>query len=168
MNDISPEIKRGPGRPPKFHETVAANVTLAAVPISETDAQSETGATRPARKPFGNLEQKLHYPGRPGFYRHRFNDTAGRIARAIEAGYTHVQDKDGKNVNWIVGTAEGGGPLIAYLMEIPEEYHQADLAAQQEQVNAREAAMRRGELENGNGDKSYIGKQGITIKHGGR
>ncbi|MDE2099602.1 MAG: hypothetical protein KGL39_20285 [Patescibacteria group bacterium] len=121
---------------------------------------------RPSRKPFGSLELKLAYPPRAGFHRHWFNDVPGRIERALEAGYEHVKDASGKNVNKVVGTAEGGGALHGFLMEIPEEWFKADMAAQQKIVDDREQAMRRGELESQEGDGRYVPKQGISIKHG--
>lgn len=150
--------RRGPGRPPKYHEVIAAEVSAPAV-----EAERAGLGQRPARKPFGALEQKLNYPAREGFHRHWFNDAPGRVQRAQEAGYDHVKGDDGKNVSRIVGTAEGGGAMLGYLMEIPEEWYQADMAAQQEIVNAKEAAMRRGDLDKQEGDGRYVPKQGIKI-----
>ncbi len=154
--------RRGPGRPPKYHEAIAANVQ----PETTVEGAADAPATRPVRKPFGALEQKLNYPSRPGFHRHWFNDQPGRVQRAQEAGYDHVKGDDGKNVSRIVGSAEGGGPLHGYLMEIPEEWYKADMASQQEQVDAKEAAMRRGDMDKKDGDGRYVPAQGISIKHG--
>lgn len=137
--------KRGPGRP--SNEEIAAR-------------------QRPARKPFGSLEQKLAYPERQGYHRHWFNDVAGRIDRASEAGYEHVKDKEGKNVSKVVGTAEGGGPLHAFLMEIPEEWYLQDMAEQQQRIDAVEETIKRGEFESKEGDGRYVPKQGISIKSG--
>src|ERR1700727_481844 len=123
--------RRGPGRPPKYTE---AQVTPE---VRE----------RPKRKPFGSLEQKLAYPDRVGFHRHWFNDSKNRIARALEAGYTHVEDKDGKNVCYIVGTSESGGPLHAFLMEIPQEWYNEDMAAEQALIDEKESAIKRGKNE---------------------
>ncbi len=154
------QVKRGPGRPPKYHEKVAEQ----AVPASAV--QHEPPRQRPNRKPFGSLEQKLAYPARDGFHRHWFNDVPGRIQRAQEAGYEHVKDKEDKNVCKVVGTAEGGGPLHAYLMEIPEEWHQEDMAAQQQHIDEVEATIKRGEFESKEGDGRYVPAQGISITHG--
>lgn len=167
MNDITEQPRRGPGRPPKYHEIAApipAEVTGQGLANTAQAVVDNAALARSIRKPFGGLEQKMNYPDRPGFHRHRFNDNPGRIERALEAGYTHVKDKEGNNVKWIVGTAPGGGPQTAYLMEIPEEFFQQDMAAQQQIVNERENAMRRGELEQREG--GYVPKQGISIKHG--
>lgn len=169
MNELAQATKRGPGRPPKYHERAIAAPVEMASPAVEAPAQSaaDVGAVpRVKRKPFGALEQKLFYPAREGFHRHWFNDHPGRIARAQEAGYEHVKDNDGKVVTRIVGTAEGGGPLSAYLMEIPEEWWQADMAEQQKQVNEKEETMRRGALEQQAGDNRYVPQQGIKISHG--
>ena len=158
------ETKRGPGRPPKYHEAVTAQAPaeMPAAPVAEVS----TLPPRPNRKPFGALEQKLAYPSREGFHRHWFNDSPGRTARALEAGYEFVKGDDGKNVSRIVGTAEGGGPLSAYLMEIQEGWWKVDLADQQKQVNDKEDTMRRGELEMAPGENRYVPAQGIKISNG--
>jgi hypothetical protein len=97
-----------------------------------------------ARKPFGSHVQKLNYPERPGFHRHWFNDYPGRIARALEAGYKHVQDRDGKNVARIVGVAEAGGGLNAYLMEIPLQFYLEDQRIKDRARDELDAKMKRG------------------------
>lgn len=141
-------VRRGPGRPPKAETEVSA-------------------PNRPSnRKPFGVMEQKLAYEQRSGFHRHWFNDAGNRIIRAEEAGYKHVLGKDEKPVSKVVGTAESGQPLTAFLMEIPEEWYQEDMAAQQQIVNEREDAMKRGKLDDQLGDKGYVPAQGISIKRG--
>ena len=158
MSELEP--RRGPGRPPKY-ETIAQ-----AAPGTPSDPQPVR--PRPNRKPFGSLEQKLSYPAREGFHRHWFNEIPGRIPRALDAGYEHVKDKDGKNVCRIVGTAEGGGPLHAYLMEIPEEWYKEDMRAAQAEIDEKEQAMLRGEFEKSEGDGRYVPSQGIKISHGGK
>lgn len=154
-------------RAPKYHEKVAAQAPVKVAEMSVNPSpEASTLPPRPNRKPFGALEQKLAYPAREGFHRHWFNDSPGRVARALEAGYEHVKGNDGKNVSRIVGTAEGGGALSAYLMEIPEEWYKADMAEQQRQVDEKENTMRRGALEAQEGDGRYVPKQGIKISHG--
>lgn len=146
MEELS--IRRGPGRPPKAEPEILA-------PGRASN-----------RKPFGVMDQKLAYEQRAGFHRHWFNDAGNRVVRAEEAGYKHVLGKDEKPVSKVVGTAEGGSPLTAFLMEIPEEWYQEDMAAQQKIVNEREDAMRRGKLDDQLGDKGYVPAQGISIKRG--
>lgn len=147
MEELS--IRRGPGRPPK-----------AAEPEILPPARASN------RKPFGVMEQKLAYAKRDGYHRHWFNDAGNRIIRAEEAGYKHVLGKDEKPVSKVVGTAESGQPLTAFLMEIPEEWYQEDMAAQQQVVNEREDAMKRGKLDDQLGDKGYVPSQGISIRRG--
>ena len=155
MEDLQP--RRGPGRPPKY-ETVAA--------VAEPSAVTIQAPVRPARKPFGAMQQKLAYAQRENYHRHWFNDTGDRIHRATEAGYDHVKDNDGKNVSYVVGTTDGGQPLRAFLMEIPEEWYQEDMAAQQREIDAKEASIKSGQLERQSGDGRYVPSQGISIKRG--
>lgn len=119
------------------------------------------------RKPFGAMEQRMLYPERAGYHRHWFNDTPGRIARAQEAGYEHVTE-NGKNVSRVVGRAEGGGGLIAYLMEIPEEWYSEDMAAQQSERDRMMAEIRAGRRGEQPGDNRYVPEQGIKITEGRR
>jgi hypothetical protein len=128
--------------------------------------------TRDKRKPFGSRQQKLAYEERPGYHRHWFNDTPGRVEQALEAGYTYVQDKDGKKVSRVVGVAEGGGPLTAFLMEIPEEWYKEDMAAEQRRVDEMDGAIRKGAVSGEPGkDGRYVPEHlGIKIQtqRGGR
>lgn len=142
--------RRGPGRPPKY-----------------TEANQDPPRTAAKRKPFGTMEQKLARPVKPNFHQHWFNDVVGRIARAQEAGYDFVLDKEGKKVCEVVGVAESGGPLHAYLMELPEEWYQQDMAAQLAEIAAKEEGIKRGAVEGAQaGEKFYAGKEGISIKKG--
>jgi hypothetical protein len=154
MDELEP--RRGPGRPPKYVEVQAEQQTDTTVPV------------RPAktRKPFGTMEQTMAYATRARFHRHWFNDVKDRISRAQEAGYEHVKNSEGKNVQMMVGTAEGGGPMHGFLMEIPEEWYKEDMAAQQALINEKESQIKRGEADRQAGDNRYIPSQGISIKHG--
>lgn len=102
---------------------------------------TEPKRERPARVPFGSQRQKLAYAAREGFHRHWFNDVGGRIQQALAAGYTHVKDGSGKNVSHIGGSNPHGGALTMFLMEIPEEWHQEDLAAKQQIAKDRVSAI---------------------------
>jgi hypothetical protein len=115
-------VKRGPGRPPKHIETPEL-------------------PKRAARRPFGSMQQKLAYADRPGYHRHWFNDAKNRINDALGAGYEHVKDKEGKNVSHVVGTTEQGGPLTAFLMEIPQEWYDEDMAAQKAERDEKFASI---------------------------
>lgn len=113
------------------------------------------------RKPFGAHEQRLAAPNRPGYFRYWFNDEPGRIERAIEAGYDHVKDADGRPINRVVGKTGAGSGLIAYLMECPEEFYNEDMAAAQQERDATMAAIRRGDHKSP--DNAYVPQQGIRI-----
>jgi hypothetical protein len=116
-------------------------------PAPEAAPAADAPAVRPARKPFGAHVQKLSYPARENYHRHWFNDTPGRIARALEAGYSHVKSHDGKNVSRIVGVAEaGGGGLNAFLMEIPLEWYREDQALKDAKRDEVAAQMKRGAI----------------------
>lgn len=116
-------------------------------PVAETeDFKTEHGIRRETRQPFGSQTQKLAYPKREGYHHHWFNDTPGRVDQALQAGYVHVKDKTGKNVSRVVGTQDGGGGLTAFLMEIPQEWYDEDMAREEERNFATEAAIKRGDL----------------------
>lgn len=126
-------------------------------------------ATRADRQPFGTQEQKLAWPPIPGFHLHWFNDDPGRIDRAKRAGYEMVNDADGKPVQTVVGTARGGGSLLAFLMKIPQEWADEDRAANDEIYFRRMEAIRNGGVPATNGargvsqEKQYVPQTGIAI-----
>jgi hypothetical protein len=97
------------------------------------------------RKPFGGQEQKLAYPNREGFHRHWFNDEPGRILRARDAGYEQVHDEDGRPVSTVVGIGRGGQALVAFLMELPQELFEQDMAAQEMATHELLTQIGRGE-----------------------
>jgi hypothetical protein len=137
----------------------------AAAPAPEV-VQAARKISRDSRKPFGSQDQKLAYPTRENYHRHWFNELPGRIDSALEAGYTHVLDKEGRKVVRIVGVANSGDGLPSYLMEIPQEWYDDDMARQQAEIDKTEEAMRRGKLEEKPGENRYIPAQGISIKSG--
>lgn len=120
------------------------------------------------RRPFGTLQQKLAYPERPGYHRHWFNDVPGRISQALEAGYEHVKDSEGKPVTRVVGVAEQGGPLNAFIMEIPEEWYQEDMIAHEKVDAERLEAVRnptvQGTPDARDSEKFYAGKEGSSVR----
>lgn len=120
------------------------------------------------RKPFGNQEQVLAYPNRAGFRRYWFNDIPGRLQRAKDAGYAHVLDEhDGKPVARITDKADGRG-RASYLMEIPIEWYQQDMARQAADLDRRLHDIRNGAAGPGAEDNRYVPKQGISITRSGR
>ena len=127
---------------------------------------------RKTRKPFGSLDQKLAWPPLAGFHLYWFNDEPGRIDRAKAAGYEHVTDDDGKHVRRIVGVARDHTALEAYLMKLPLEWYQEDMAAEQKRVDEIDDSIRRGDIEgkaltkSDTSQKFYVGKQGISMRGG--
>lgn len=125
-------------------------------------------ASRDTRRPFGSRQQKLAYPPRPGYHRHWFNEYPGRIEDALAAGYKHVEDKEGRKVNRVVGVDAAGQPLHGFLMETPLEWYQEDMALQQKQIDETDSAIRRGGIEGTPGvDGRYIPEsRGIKVQTG--
>ena len=111
----------------------------------EVVAPSGRRISRENRRGFGNQGQKLAAPTREGYFRYWFNDTPGRVIGAQESGYTHVVDPaTGKNMSVVVGTQPNGDPLFAYLLEIPQEWRDDDMAALEEKNIANEEAIKSG------------------------
>jgi hypothetical protein len=98
------------------------------------------------RRPFGSRDQKLYWPAIPNHHIHIFNDEPGRLLQAQEAGYDFVEDIDGKKISFVVGTGRSGGPLIGYLMKIPQDWYEEDMAALQEEIDRTDRAIRRGQV----------------------
>lgn len=135
------------------------------LPQPATSALSQDGPSPFIRKPFGNRGQKLAAAARVGYHRHWFNDDPGRILAATEAGYTHVLDqKSGRNVSATVGHNEGGNPVLAFLMEMSQEWYDEDMAAQQREVDLVDKAIHRGAIQGEVGvDGRYSPSRGISI-----
>jgi hypothetical protein len=153
---------------PQVNQTATASapareLTLQPDAVS-TEATGDQGPARRVRRPFGTQVQKLAYPQRPGYHRHWFNETPGRIQRAEEAGYNKVLGDDGKPVCRVGGTREGGGGLNVYLMEIPQEYYEEDQAAKQSRVDEVDSAIKHGGIQGTVGqDGRYIPASGIKV-----
>lgn len=77
----------------------------------------------------GGFQQKLAYPKRPGYYRHWFNDSPGRIDEAKANGWAFVKGQDGQPVRRHVDSGRDNRGLNAYIMQIPELIHREDMAA---------------------------------------
>lgn len=142
-------------------------------PATDAAGGAPPRRSRANRKPFGSREQRLAYPPREGYHRHWFNDVPGRIIRAQEAGYEQVHGPDGKPVSEVVGTSRGGGSLTAYLMEMPREWYDEDMAAQEEAVLELLGQIRTGAYQRPNGrdgDLRYTGSNrgDISIQMGNR
>jgi hypothetical protein len=144
--------RRGPGRPPK---EVADSVER-----------------RNERVPLGVPRLKLQAEDRPGYQRRWLNDKGTRIDDALKAGYQFVtvdgkEDSSdvGNRISRLVGVQEGGQPMRAYLMEIPETWYREDQAAKQAQIDKIDSQIRRGEPDGQKvgADGRYVPSPGIKI-----
>lgn len=151
-------------RQPFAAEGLAGRSADQAAERPEAEAPRRRGLRDPNRVPFGEVTQKLAFPARPGYRNHWFNDEPGRIERAQRGGYDHVTGTDGKPISRVVGTARGGGSLIAYLMEIPIEFYNEDMELAAEERERTMASIRRGAVPNAGVEKGYVPSQGISIE----
>lgn len=119
--------------------TADVEVLLAQVPEAEREAYiREIDRIAHARRaPFGTQTQKLALAERPGYKRHWFNDSPGRIEAAEENGWTKIKAKDNKVVRRVVGSGRDGGALYAYAMEIPTVFWQREMDARHRSAQAR-------------------------------
>lgn len=141
----------------------------------EQDAPVQSQA-RKERVPLGVPRAKLKTPQRPGYRRRWINDTPGRLQAAQEGGYTFVDDPDlrvgedgggdkpDSRVSRIVGRAEGGKPLRAFLMEIPSELYKKDQASKQAALDEVDRAIRKGSLVPQGEEHRYVPESGKAIR----
>lgn len=128
---------------------------------------------RAARVPLGTPRQKLQSDQRKGHVRRWVNDTPGRLAQAKLAGYEHVleradADGSGQYRSAIVGTNDIGGPLKAYLMEIPREFYEEDQKAKQDAIDEVDKTILRGNIRGADPKDSaehfYKSEEGISVR----
>lgn len=142
-----------------------------------TDRAAVQSAERKVRVPLGVPRTKLAVPKRAGYERRWVNDDdKGRLQAAQEGGYTFVTDpnlkvgedgggdKTDSRVSRIVGRAEGGKPLRAFLMEIPSELYQQDQASKQAALDEMDRAIRKGRLRSDGEEHRYVPDDGRAIK----
>jgi len=120
-----------------------ADKTKSGDPRSAREAtREETG--RRERVPMGVPRPKLSAVIRPGYKGRWVNDDGDRVQEAQRAGYEFAEDQSAsgrdKKQSRRVGVRPDGKPLIAYLMEIRQEYYDEDEAARMAAVNGQEAA----------------------------
>ena len=145
---------------------VAPSVEPAA-PVVQAEAPTGPVLSARVRKPFGYRRNKLDNTERAGFHRHWFNDKGSRIKDALDAGYTHVMDAEGKPMKYVVGVSEHGGGMTAYRMEIPLEWYEADQKAKLDERMKVMDQIRRGQAPGGHavgqdGAYSPTNKSGTT------
>ena len=176
MNEFQPAGQPRRGRPPNaLREAQAAPVTPESFPASSgpkptakfadtSKPQSApsvraeaTRASRRRRKDTGALAGlKLHVPEElkePGFEYRWINDDGRRIhGKTVDDDWDVVTTPaiegtgEGTPVTRLVGKAEGGQPLKAFLCRKPMEFYQEDKAKEQRRIKEAEDAMKRGAL----------------------
>lgn len=95
--------------------------------------------TRDSRRGFGDQQQALAYPERPGFHRHWFNDIPGRLHEAARAGYVQVKGDSGEPVSLVADKTTG---MRTYLHEIPLPWYKDDLKKAQDAADLMDASIR--------------------------
>jgi hypothetical protein len=150
-------------------------------PKADQEVTPKQTVVRKERVPLGTHRLKLSAPLREGYHRRWVNDVPGRIMAFEAAGYQFVikeaapiigeghdlsqSEGVGSRVSYYVGTQETGQPMMAYLMEIPQEWYDEDQAVKLGKIKETEAAMRTGEDGQGRPgvDGRYIPREGIKI-----
>lgn len=135
-------------------------------------ARDETG--RKERVPLGAPRPKMAAPTRAGYVRRWMNDDGDRIRQAEAGGYQFVEDEReidesgrGVRVSQTVGTKEDGSPLRAFLMEIRQEFYDADQASKQSKIDEVQTAIERGDIRGAQSqdqDKYYVPDEGISVR----
>ena len=129
--------------------------------------------TREKRRPFGVPVSRLSvYVDVPGFHLRWINDEPGRLALALQSGYSFVEPEEvgrvGDEANRVKEQAgvqrDGSTPLFMYLMKIPQEYYEEDRTLLDGQVDKIDEAIRAGKLEKQSGDGRYVPSGGISYK----
>ena len=145
--------------PPGFEApSLPEPAPVVAVPAPVVNGNGHALEDRPlgwVRKPFGAYSKRLQDIPREGYHRRWINDDKGRVNRALEAGYAHVKDKDGKPMVHHAGTLAEGGGMKAYYMEIPLDWYREDQAVKDSRRDEIDKKLRRGEVEG-----RVIGKDG--------
>ena len=136
---------------------------------------------RKKRIPFGVARLKLTTDQSPGKKRRWINDKGDRLQRAVAGGYRFVSDPNktekvgedgngnenmGSGVSKVVGTKEGGGDQVGYLMEIDEKFYAEDQEAKHIDRMEVMKSIAGGTYEEGAGDNRYVPKEGIKLKTG--
>lgn len=147
--------------------------------VEAAQVAKATGRSRTRHSAFNGTEGKLKVNQQiEGHHMYIFNDTPGRIDTALSSGYEFVHPDEvggtsenvvsrntdvGDKVRFLVGKAEDGGPLYAYLMKIKQEWWDEDQASLQERNNATDAAIKAGRTPGQTTEGFYMPKEGIKM-----
>lgn len=137
---------------------------------------------RKERVPLGTMRKKLTIPDGliPKNKVARWvNDHPGRLFAAQQGGYEFVDDPLAKigegpenqrdmlstKISRLVGTKEGGSPLMAYLMVINKSFYDADKKEKDRELDEIDTAIKGGNVQGEIGkDGKYIPASGINVR----
>jgi len=149
----------------------------AAKEVSSGPTREEIDRIRATRQPLAGGVGRLHVHGSlPGYHLHIFKDEGTRIAMALQAGYAFVQrgegsiqmgrdvasiDNDpGSRIRVVMGS-KGTEPMYGYLMKIPEELYNEDMARQEAEVEAVDRQIQGGQIGETTDQQRYVPKAGV-------
>jgi hypothetical protein len=131
-------------------------------------AKKRRKEAREAHSRSGGLDgQRLVAPTREGFKRRYVNDdNKGNIDKKLRLGYYFIQESQigdeyiptsdqGTAKSQRVGVREDGSALIAYLMEIPEEFYQETQDEKEERIVSSETQVRQGRPDGSSVEEVY-------------
>jgi hypothetical protein len=162
-------------------EALMGQSTTPAVEAPKAVESQET-PSRPERRrgAFNGTTSKLSVRNPiPGYHLHWLNDTPGRISEALSSGYEFVapsevgEDDDPRNTDMgagrlrrLVGVAENGDSIYAYLLKQREEWYQEDQKIRDARVDQVDSIIKNGKNPSGgDADNFYTPQGGINIKH---
>lgn len=140
-------------------------------------------------RPMNSPTLRLSVPEKAGYHRHWFRGTKERIARAQQAGYRFVDEKDtkvnnrdlagaseesgnsdmGSRVSVVSGDdfSEGGQPSRLYLMECPEHLYRKSQEVIEERNDSVADALRGGILGAGASGENSADMKNRYVQAGG-
>lgn len=143
-------------------------------PVNPSEKQVRTETDREkqprARKLFGVPSAKLAVTPIPGYHLRWINDENSQVQVAQEGGYEFVAKDEtgviagvvsndgnlGDRICRLVGTKQGGGPLYAYLMKVPEEYYLEAKAELAKIADKKDHSIRMGTAGMQGSDSFYV------------
>ncbi len=149
-----------------------AAAARAAASMTERDRYlADVARIRAQRRSFGVQTQKLALPHRPGYKRYWFKDAPGRIETAQDNGWSHILDKDKKNLSRVSGRGQDGQAERLYAMEIPEVFWEEDQArvhkaaqAPIDAIKARPVQAKPGSMDKSDAGKFYSPDEGGILQ----
>ena len=150
------EVKTAEGMQPRARDG-KGRLMPRAKPVAPEPVEAETViATGVKRVPLGQHVAKLAYAPRPGYHRRWVSDLAGRVDKALAAGWSHVKDPKTKTpVKYVTDPSLGSGGRQGFLMEIPEELYNEDQKVKSDSLDEVDNAIYNGIYNQEAGDKRY-------------